>query len=238
MNNKQEILDQIRTQGRAAKGKPLVLLSLPDKALYEVFLQMKTGVGNRPIARLLQRKYGLSGSENSIQQAVGKLKERISSLLVSEDPVMRVPRVAKSLFPDLPPDEEMSRLREIERRYGALIEHELEMWEDRDTIPLEIHKHVTALGNLSKSRARLEQKTTAPQPPAAADQEFKRRADRVLKDFIGNDGQAMAEAANKFLQECEKLLIDFDQDPNTGEWYPRESRHTRRASSAPARLEK
>jgi hypothetical protein len=82
MNTEHQIIvNQIRALARSARGQSQNILSLSDEAIYQIYHQIKSGAGNRSTARFLRENYNVGGSENSIQQSIGKLKKKIEPLL-------------------------------------------------------------------------------------------------------------------------------------------------------------
>jgi hypothetical protein len=88
----------------------------------------------------------------------------------------------------------------------------------------DLHKHVTALANLTKTRAQLEKDSIAnPGRPASfyeseeAQRIMKRRSDLVL-DYIGDDADKMIKWAWDFLAEAEKHVIRMNFNKETGEY--------------------
>ena len=213
----EKIVRQIRELARSSRGKSLSLLSLNDEALYAAYYHLKNGAGNRATARLLQEKYLLATSENALQQAVGKLRKKIHSLLRPESSSLAPLQVeAKSL----PLDE---NLEEIGKSYGQLIEEKISEARDTGILSPDLHKHVTALANLIKTRAQLGRELSLHETSRAEAQEFRdfsKRADRA-HSYLTNNGQdteKMIRAATEFIQGIEKKCVNLEINKETGEY--------------------
>ncbi len=82
MNAEHEIIvNQIRALARSSRGQSQNILALSDDAIYQIYHQLQSGAGNRSTARFLRERYKVCGSENSLQQSIGKLKKKIEPLL-------------------------------------------------------------------------------------------------------------------------------------------------------------
>jgi len=213
----EQIVTQIRELARSSRGQSLSLLSLSDEALYAAYHHLKSGAGNRATARLLQEKYLVATSENALQQAVGKLKKKIQSLLRPESNSLAPLQVeAKSL----PLDE---NLEEIGKSYGQLIEEKISEARDTGILSPDLHKHVTALANLVKTRAQVNRELSlheSSRAEALALREFGKRADRAHA-YLTNNGQdteKMIKAATEFIQGIEKKCVNLEINKETGEY--------------------
>lgn len=222
----QLIVNQIRALARSSRGQTQSILSLSDEAIFQIYHQLKNGAGNRSTARFLREKYSLGGSENSLQQSIGKLKKKIEPLLRT------VPKnVPASTLKDkikeierLPYEKKLASLEQIERDYRELISDAISDSKEAGIISSDLHKNIAALANLTKTRAQLEKDSLAnPGRPGSyyeseeAQQIMKRRSDLVL-DYIGEDGDKMVKAAWDFLARCEKHLVKMNRNPVTGEY--------------------
>jgi len=213
----EKIVSQIRELSRSSRGQTLSLLSLSDEALYAAYHHLKSGAGNRATARLLQEKYLVATSENALQQAVGKLKKKIHSLLRPESNSLAPLQVeAKSLRLD-------ENLEEIGKSYGQLIEEKISEAKDTGILSPELHKHVTALANLVKTRAQVNRELSLHETSRAEAleiREFGKRADRA-HSYLTNNGQdteKMIRAATEFIQGIEKKCVNLEINKETGEY--------------------
>jgi hypothetical protein len=223
---KQNTVNQIRRLAKSSRGQTQSILSLSDEAIYQVFHQLNNGGGNRSTARFLRENYNVGGSENSLQQSVGKLKKKIEPLLRTAP--ITVPKVSLEAkvkeIKHLPHDKKLATLEEIEREYRELINDALKHSREAGVLSSDLHKHVTALASLSKTRAQLEKDSIAnPGRPASfyeseeAQRIMKRRSDLVL-DYIGEDADKMIKWAWNFLAEAEKHVIRMNFNNETGEY--------------------
>jgi hypothetical protein len=220
MSSREELLKQIRIMGRGTRGSTPAILQLPDSTLYDIFKQMQRGLSNRAIGRFL-RKYGMSGSENSLQQSVSLFRRRISPLLSEESAppslpqaVLKIPAEAYSL----PPDDMLSTVTDIVKAYGESIRQATVSAANSGTpISEDIAKHVKAYSALVATQARLEATVVnSGSVTTTADPSFEERANRA-HEYIGSDGEKMVKASQKFLMRLEKKCIQFEQD-SSGEW--------------------
>jgi hypothetical protein len=101
------IVARIRELSRGARGRETFVISLSDEAIYAIYMQLKNGASNRSVARLLQGKYNVQSSENSLQQGISKLRKRISSLL--EAPSIDQIEEALADSHRLPPEDRLAR---------------------------------------------------------------------------------------------------------------------------------
>lgn len=219
MNQRKTIVNRMRSLGRGERGRSLRLLELEDDTLYALFVQLRTGSGNRAIARLLQQR-GVRGSENSLQQAVSKLRKRLSKLLYA-DPYDSFPVVPTSLaeIGHLPEQEKLTLLRTIESDYARVVKKMIDTANETGTIPLDLHKHVQGLATITKTVSKLEAQAALNESQwSFDDKEFDARAQFVLENCIGNDGDRLVQMAQKFLVEAEKHCILMDLDQETGEF--------------------
>jgi len=210
----EKVVSQIRELARGSRGKSLSLLGLSDEALYAAYHHLKNGAGNRATARLLQEKYLVATSENALQQAVGKLKKKIHSLLRPESSSLQVE--AKSL----PLDE---NLEEIGKSYGQLIKEKISEAKDTGILSPDLHKHVTALANLVKMRTQVNRELSlheSSRAEALEIKEFGKRADRAHAYLTSNgqDTEKMIRAATEFIQGIEKKCINLQINKETGEY--------------------
>jgi hypothetical protein len=225
----QIIVNQIRALARSARGQSQNILSLSDDAIYQIYHQLQSGAGNRSTARFLRENYNVGGSENSLQQSIGKLKKKIEPLLRTAPTTVPATTLEAKVkeIKHLPHDKKLATLEQIERDYKELINNALTQSREAGVLSSDLHKHVTALANLSKTRAQLEKDSLAnPGRPASfyeseeAQQIMKRRSDLVLEHYIGEDGDKMIKAVWDFLAEAEKHVIKMNRNPETGEYEP------------------
>ena len=228
MNAEHEIIvNQIRRLAKSSRGQSQNILALSDDAIYQIYHQLQSGAGNRSTARFLREKFNVGGSENSLQQSVGKLKKKIEPLLrTAPITALRTSLEAKVKETDhLPHDKKLATLEEIEREYRELINNALNDSREAGILSSDLHKHIAALATISKTRAQLEKDSIAnPNRPASfceseeAQQIMKRRSDLVLEHYIGEYGDKMVKAVWDFLAEAEKHVIKANRNPETGEY--------------------
>jgi hypothetical protein len=223
MSVREELLKQIRIMGRGTRGSPPAILELPDSTLYDIFKQMQRGLSNRAIGRFL-RKYGMSGSENSLQQTLSLFRKRIAPLLSRELSLQSLPQVALKMpaeVSSLPADEMLSTVTDIVKAYGESIRQATVAAAKSGTpISEDIAKHVKSYSGLVATKARLEASVVKSRPVALKeDPSFDELANRA-HDYLSEDdlGHKMVEASQKFLMRLEKKCIQFEQDSN-GEWH-------------------
>lgn len=217
---RENIVRKIRQLAAGARGQPSSLLALSDEILYAAYYQMKNGAGNRATARFLQQEYGLSTSENSLQQAIGKLRKKISSLLQPESisGLMDVYAYDKREFLSSPAERQLEELEELEKSYSQLVQQTISYARESGILPTDLHKHVTALTTLKKTRAQLKKDLLAQGTNGDSSlylEDFERRADR-MHAFITNNGQdseKMIRVANQFILELEKKAITLGELP-------------------------
>ena len=221
--NKQITVDQIRRLAKSSRGQSQDLLSLDDEAIYQIFHQVQNGSGNRSTARFLREKYNIGGSENSLQQSIGKLKKKIEPLLRNAPVKRPEPSLEKRIkeVNNCPSDEKLATLRQIEADYRDLINSAISKSKEAGILSADLHKHITALANLSKTRAQLEKDVLKDSTKSFID-DFtaidERRSKIVLDRYIGNDGQKMVRAAQAFLEGIEKKCVKMNLNPETGEY--------------------
>ncbi len=221
--NKQITVDQIRRLAKSSRGQSQDLLSLDDEAIYQIFHQLQNGSGNRSTARFLREKYNIGGSENSLQQSIGKLKKKIEPLLRNAPVKRPEPSLEKRIkeVNNCPSDEKLATLRQIEADYRDLINSAISKSKEAGILSADLHKHITALANLSKTRAQLEKDVLKDSTKSFID-DFtaidERRSKIVLDRYIGNDGQKMVRAAQAFLEGIEKKCVKMNLNPETGEY--------------------
>ncbi|MGO9568545.1 MAG: hypothetical protein ACLP5H_13485 [Desulfomonilaceae bacterium] len=221
MPNREEILKQIRVMGRGTRGASPAIIGLADSALYQVFEQMLRGLSNRSIARHL-RKCGLTGSENSLQQSVSLFRKRIALLLSEESAPLSLPQAALKIPAEvscLPADEMLSTVMDIVKAYGESI-RQATVTAAKNGTPLseDLSKHVKSYAALVATKARLEQ-TVMKQGGALVPPED-RSLDELSKsalDFIGDDGDKMVKASQKFLLKLAEKCISLERGAD-GEW--------------------
>ncbi|MGO9569519.1 MAG: hypothetical protein ACLP5H_18470 [Desulfomonilaceae bacterium] len=221
MTNRDELLKQIRLMGKGTRGAAPAILDLPDATLYGVFEQMQRGLSNRAIARYLRRS-GMKGSENSLQQTLSLFRKRIAPLLGEESATPSLPQAVVKLraaVSSQPPDEILSTATDIVSAYGEWIKQETVAAVKNGT-PLgeDMAKHVKAYSAAVATKARLEQ-TVVKQggsigPPE--DRSFDELSKKAL-DFIGDDGDKMVKASQKFLMRIEKKCVSLRRGAD-GEW--------------------
>ncbi len=230
MNAEHEIIvNQIRALARSSRGQSQSILALSDDAIYQIFHQLQSGAGNRSTARFLRERYNVGGSENSIQQSIGKLKKKIEPLLRSAArtaPTTSLEAKVKEIY-HLPQHKKLASLEEIERDYRELINIALNDSREAGILSSDLHKHIAALATISKTRAQLEKDSiTNPGRPGSyyeseeAQRIMQRRSDLVLEHYIGQDGDKMVKAVWAFLAEAEKHVIKMNRNPVTGEYEP------------------
>ena len=230
MNAEHEIIvNQIRALARSSRGQSQNILALSDDAIYQVYHQLQSGAGNRSTARFLREKYNVGGSENSLQQSIGKLKKKIEPLLImapTKAPTSTLEAKVKEID-RLPQDKKLASLEEIEREYRELINNALNDSREAGILSSDLHKHIAALATISKTRAQLEKDSIANPSRSGSFYEseeaqriMKRRSDLVLEHYIGQDGDKMIKAAWAFLAEAEKHVIKMNLNPETGEYEP------------------
>lgn len=222
----QNTVNQIRRLAQSSRGQTQSILSLPDEAIYQIYHQLQSGAGNRSTARFIRETYRIGGSENSLQQSIGKLKKKIEPLLRAAPitaPTTSLEAKIKEIE-HLPSDKKLATLEQIEREYRELIGNVITNSKEAGIISSDLHKHITALATISKTRAQLEKDSLAnPSQPASfyeseeAQRIMKRRSDLVL-DYIGEDADKMVKAAWDFLAECEKHLVTMNLSRETGEY--------------------
>ncbi len=222
--NKQITVDQIRRLAKSSRGQSQNLLSLDDEAIYQIFHQLQNGSGNRATARFLREKYNIGGSENSLQQSIGKLKKKIEPLLRNA-PVKRpepsLDKRIKEVDDDYPSDKKLATMSQIEADYRDLINSAISKSKEAGILSADLHKHITALANLSKTRAQLKKEALKDSPQTSIDDSNEmdeRRSKIILDRYIGNDGQKMARAAHAFLEELSKKCVTMNLNPETGEY--------------------
>jgi hypothetical protein len=227
MNSENQlIVNQIRALARSARGQSPNILSLSDDAIYQVYHQLRTGAGNRATARFLRERYNVGGSENSLQQSIGKLKKKIEPLLRTAPISAPKPALEAKIkeIDHLPSDKKLTSLEQIEHDYRELINNALNHSREAGTLTSDLHKHVTALANLTKTRAQLEKASLANPGRSASFYEseeaqriMKRRSDLVL-DCIGEDADKMIKWTWDFLAEAEKHVIRMNFNNENGEY--------------------
>lgn len=223
---RQNTVNQIRALARSSRGQSQNILALSDEAIFQIYHQLKNGAGNRSTARFLREKYNLGGSENSLQQSIGKLKKKIEPLLRTgpiTTPTTSLEAKIKEID-HLPSDKKLATLEQIEREYQELINNALSNSKKAGVLSSDLHKHITALATISKTRAQLEKDSLANPGRLGsyyesdeAQQIMKRRSDLVL-DYIGDDSDKMVKWAWDFLAECEKHVVKMNRNPETGEY--------------------
>jgi hypothetical protein len=223
MSGRDEIVKQIRIMGKGTRGAPPAILELPDSALYEVFQQMQRGLSNRAIARHL-RQFGMSGSENSLQQSVSLLRKRIALLLDREAPVQSLPQTALKLLAEvssLPPSEMLSTVTDIVNNYGECMRQLTKSAAESGTaITEDLSKHAKAYAALVATKTRLEQSVMKSRPvETPEDPVSQERADKIWSYVTdnGRDTHKMAKAADLFIKKLEGKIVYLEQDA-TGEW--------------------
>jgi hypothetical protein len=222
-NERTIIVGEIRKLGKSNRGKELGLLQLSDDGLYEVYLQLKAGVSNRSIARMLQSRYGVTRSENSIQQAVSLLAKRIGPIL--NNPCVELPAVTVTAPPELSnmsTDEAIDLLEEIMIPYGKSIKHRVVAGARHDGYLTEdVSKHVKAYAALVATRERLQRtQKRSPSNHFMEHTEMDRRSRLILDKYVGDDGEKMARAADKLIKALEEKCVKMELDPETGKYKP------------------
>jgi hypothetical protein len=220
-NSKLEIISEIRRLGKSNRGKDLGLLQLSDDCLYQIYLQLKAGVSNRSIARMLQTRYGVARSENAIQQGVSLLRKRIAILLESPKTGLPfTPITVPSGLSDMPIDDAVDTLDSIVAAYGNSIKQMFEAAECSDGMLTEdISKHVKAYTALVAAKTRLQRSAKRISANEYInDAEFERRSKLVLEKYVGDDGQKMIKSADKLLKVLETRCVTMELDPETGQY--------------------
>jgi len=215
------IVARIRELSRGARGRETFVLSLSDEAIYAVYLQLKNGASNRSVARLLQAKYSLQSSENSLQQGISKLRKRISTLLEAPS----IDRIEETIADSerLPPEERLTITRQIEKDYYLSIEIAAAEARKKGVLIHDLPKHLSAVTDLSKTADQLEEDLKEKKraaDKAAFEREFKEKSDFALNHFIGNDGHKLLRAADKFLTQIKAASVKMEWDPVSKMYYP------------------
>jgi len=217
------IVARIRELSRGARGRETFVLSLSDEAIYAVYLQLKNGASNRSVARLLQAKYSLQSSENSLQQGISKLRKRISPLLETPS----IDRIEETIADSerLPPEERLTITRQIEKDYYLSIEIAAAEARKKGVLIHDLPKHLSAVTDLSKTADQLEEDLKEKKraaDKASFERELKEKSDFALKHFIGNDGNKLLRAADKLLTQIKEASVKMEWDEETQKFYPPE----------------
>ena len=217
------IVARIRELSRGARGRETFVISLSDEAIYAIYMQLKNGASNRSVARLLQAKYNVQSSENSLQQGISKLRKRISTLLEAPS----IDRIEETIADSerLPPEERLAITRQIEKDYYLSIEMAAAEARKKGVLLHDLPKHLSAVTDLSKAADQLEEDLKEKKraaDKAAFDRDFKEKSDFVLKHVIGDDGPAMLEVADKFLTKLKEAAVTMTWDEETQRYYPPE----------------
>ena len=218
-----QIVSEIRRLGKSNRGKELSLLQLSDDCLYQIYLQLKAGVSNRSIARLLQSRYGVARSENSIQQAVSLLAKRITPLLDSRNTGLpAAPITAPPGLSDIPADDALEMIDAIIKPYGNAIKNMVVAANCNDRMLTEdISKHAKALSALLTAQERLQRsRKRMPYSDFEENAEMERRSKLVLDKYVGNDGNKMIRSADKLLKALEEKCVKMELDDETGKYKP------------------
>lgn len=208
------IVRQIRHLVGGTRGAQMAMLKLPDEALYALYLQLRNGVGNRACARYLQKEFQVVGAENSLQQSIGTFKKRIAPLLKTE----RYPVAGRDTGQTAGQrgGQTLSKLQEIEERYGFMVLEALDKAERTGVIPPDLHKHVNALTKFSKMRSQVEENVVREVLPEGIwpEEELERRADKawVYLTDNGADAYKMSRAAQKFLEGVEQKAFELSPE--------------------------
>jgi tRNA U54 and U55 pseudouridine synthase Pus10 len=220
-NERTIIVGNIRKLGESNRGKELGLLQLSDDCLYEVYLQLKAGVSNRSIARMLQSRYGVDRSENSIQQTVSLLAKRIAPIL--NRPCVKLP--VNTITPppglsNMPTDEVLDLLEEIMIPYGQSIKHRVEPGARHDGYLTEdVSKHVKVYATLVATREKLQRTQKRSTSNHLVDHTaMDRRSKLVLEKCVCDDGEKMIRSADKFLKALEAKCVEMEINAETGEY--------------------
>ncbi len=220
-NSRLQIISEIKRLGKSKRGKDLGLLQFPDDCLFQIYLQLKAGAGNRSIARMLQTRYGVARSENSIQQAVSLLRKRIAPLLDSQNTELpSTPIRVPNGLSDMPLDDALDMIDSILKSYGSAIKQVVEAADYNDGMLTEdVSKHVKAYSSLVGVKARLQKsEKRVPSSDYVDNTQFERRSKLVLDNFVGDDGEKMVRSADKLLKVLETRCVTMELDPETGEY--------------------
>jgi len=221
VNLKLHIVSEITRLAKSSRGRDLSLLHLTDDCLHQVYQQMNAGVSNRSIARMLQTKYGISRSENALQQSLSALRKRIAPLLsIKENGLPSKPIRPPSELSSMDPEDSLVTVDEILKAYGNSIEMMAKAAECNDGMLTEdLSKHVKAYSTLLGIRHRLQSaRKQEPSSQSREDLERERKSKLALEKYIGNDGNRMLRAADNFLKAIEEKCVALEQDPETGEY--------------------
>ena len=216
-----QIISEIRQLAKSNRGKDLGLLQLSDDCLYQIYIQLRAGASNRSIARLLQSRYGVASSENSIQQAVSLLRKRIAPLLNSQNTELpstpiRVPRGLS----DMPIDDAIDTIDSILKSYGSAIKQVVEAADYNDGMLTEdVSKHVKAYSSLVGTKARLQKsEKRVPSSDYVDNAQFERRSKLVLEEYVKDDGSKMIRSADKLLKALEAKCVTMELDEESGRY--------------------
>ena len=216
-----QIVSEIKQLAKSNRGSQLSLLQLSDDCLYQVFLQLKAGASNRSIARMLQTRYGVARSENSIQQGVSLLRKRIAPLLNSQNTELpSTPIRAPRGLSDMPLDDALDMIDSILKSYGNAIKQVVEAADYNDGMLTEdVSKHIKAYSSLVGTKARLQKsEKRVPSSEYIDKTEFERRSNLVLEKYVKDDSSKMIRSADKLLKALEAKCVTMELDPETGRY--------------------
>ncbi len=233
------IVSQIRKLGKGSRGRDTFVNSVSDEAIYEMFLQLKSGSTNRSVARFLLTTHGVRSSENSLQQGIGKLRKRIATLLTA-DPISRVTTDMETRIADaqrLPPEKRLIIIRQIEQDYFRSIEMATAEAKNRGILIHDLPKHLAAVTALSKSADDLEKDVAAmdlAERKALWEKEFKENSDVVL-DWLHPHRDRLVIAADKLLRALKDRCVKLELDPETGQYYDPGTKNPNHTNSTASR---
>lgn len=216
-----QIISEIKRLAKSNRGSQLSLLQLTDECLYQTYLQLKAGASNRSIARMLQTRYGVARSENSIQQAVSLLRKRIAPLLNARNTGLpSTPITAPPGLSDMPIDDALDMIDSILKSYGSAIKQVVEDADYNDGMLTEdVSKHIKAYSSLVGTKARLQKsEQRVPSSDYVDNAQFERRSKLVLDKFVGNDGSKMIRSADKLLKALEAKCVTMELDEESGRY--------------------
>ncbi len=112
---KKFIIDELKKRS-CVPGKQRTWISdLTDNQLYELYKRLQSGQKAKPIARWIQKKWGIrtNSSAHSLSQAVLKFRKRIESLI--DSPYLEENKNTQQFTPDLGEGDQLESLERNER---------------------------------------------------------------------------------------------------------------------------
>ncbi len=211
IDNQTTVTRRLKKLVKESSASSFRLRDLPDLHLFQVYQMFRGGSSLRDCAEYLRKNGHLKNS--SIESAVkltGKLKQRISPLLITPPPP---PDKAK-----LPPikaaiaSNDLERVSELIEMYSDCIRSELEAARDGAPLSPNVSKHSNGLSSLI--RAKLDLLSRAP----------KKTGDRVDPELAGklqkaigtlpDKGRRVAQLAAALVQEMENDCMLCEEDEN------------------------